>query len=164
MLLGPLVLIALRVYLQIYVEHSKRLDRLAQRVPVVRAPNLVPLQNRLMRFISGVIFYLLLPVAMMLFAWKAAVFPVWGSSLLCVIVSHGMLSLRSVSSRLKALLSAGAAILAGVVIFGFGPVRLRSFDLERMNLSGQWLVSHDLRGANLYRANLEHANLSGANL
>jgi hypothetical protein len=148
MLLGPLVLIALRVYLQIYVEHSKRLDRLAQRVPAVRAPNLVPLQNRLMRFISGVIFYLLLPVAMMLFAWKAAVFPVWGSSLLCVaagvIVSHGMLSLRSVSSRLKALLSAGAAILAGVVIFGFGPVRLRSFDLERMNLSGQWLVSHDL--------------------
>ena len=40
MLLGPAVLIALRVYLQIYVEHSDRLDRLARSVSVVRAANL----------------------------------------------------------------------------------------------------------------------------
>jgi hypothetical protein len=38
MLLGPAVLIALRVYLQIYVEHSARLDRLARSVSAVRAP------------------------------------------------------------------------------------------------------------------------------
>jgi hypothetical protein len=35
-------LIALRVDLQIYVERSDRLDRLAQLMPVVRAPTLVP--------------------------------------------------------------------------------------------------------------------------
>jgi len=81
MLLGPAVLIALRVYLQIYVEHSDRLDRLARSVSAVRAPTLVPLQNSLIRLFSGLIFYLLLPVAMMLFAWKAAVFPAWGSAL-----------------------------------------------------------------------------------
>jgi hypothetical protein len=34
MMIGPLVLIVLRVYLQIYVEHSGRLDRLAQSVSV----------------------------------------------------------------------------------------------------------------------------------
>src|SRR5262245_58590871 len=45
MLLGPAVLIALRVYLQIYVEHGDRLDRLARSVSAVRAPTLVPLQN-----------------------------------------------------------------------------------------------------------------------
>ena len=45
MLLGPAVLIVLRVYLQIYVEHSDRLDRLARSVSAVRAPTLVPLQN-----------------------------------------------------------------------------------------------------------------------
>src|SRR5262249_52512099 len=92
MLLGPAVLIALRVYLQIYVEHSDRLNRLARSVSIVRAPTLVLLRNPLIRVFSGLTFYLLLPVAMMLFAWKAAVFPAWGSGLLCVatgvVVSH----------------------------------------------------------------------------
>jgi hypothetical protein len=69
-LLGPALLIALRVYLQIYVEHSDRLDRLARSASVVRAPTLVPLQNSLIRLFSGLIFYMLLPVTMMLFAWK----------------------------------------------------------------------------------------------
>jgi hypothetical protein len=45
MLLGPAVLIALRIYLQIYVEHGDRLDRLARSMSVVRAPTLVPLKN-----------------------------------------------------------------------------------------------------------------------
>jgi hypothetical protein len=34
MLLGPTVLIVLRVYLQIYVEHSQRLDRLARSMSI----------------------------------------------------------------------------------------------------------------------------------
>ena len=41
MLLGPAVLIMLRVYLQIYVEHSNRLERLGRSMPAVRAPALV---------------------------------------------------------------------------------------------------------------------------
>jgi len=41
MLLGPAVLVMLRVYLQIYVEHSDRLERLRQAMPAVRAPTLV---------------------------------------------------------------------------------------------------------------------------
>ena len=86
MLLGPAVLIALRVYLQIYVEHGDRLDRLARSVSVVRAPTLLPLQNSLIRLFSGLIFYMFLPVAMMLFARKAAVFPGWGSALCGVAV------------------------------------------------------------------------------
>ena len=52
MLLGPAVLIVLRVYLQIYVEHSDRLDRLARSVSAVRAPTLVPLQNSLIRLVQ----------------------------------------------------------------------------------------------------------------
>jgi hypothetical protein len=68
MLLGPTLLIALRLYLQIYVEHSNRLDRLARRMPAARAPTLVPLKNPLIRIVSGLTFYLLLPVVMMLFA------------------------------------------------------------------------------------------------
>jgi len=52
MLLGPALLIALRVYLQIYVEHSDRLNRLSRSMSAVRAPTLIPLQNPLMRIMS----------------------------------------------------------------------------------------------------------------
>jgi uncharacterized protein YjbI with pentapeptide repeats len=167
MLLGPAVLIVLRAYLQIYVEHSDRLDRLARSVSVMRAPTLVPLQNSLIRLFSGLIFYLLLPVALLLFAWKAAVFPAWGSGLfgvaVAVIVGHVMLPLSRFTWRSKALLSAGAAALAWGLIFGLGPLR-RPFDLGHANLSGQWLVSDDLSRANLRVANLNGANLLKANL
>jgi hypothetical protein len=177
MLLGPTVLIVLRVYLQIYVEHSDRLDRLAQSVSIVRTPTLVPLRNPLIRVLSGLTFYLLLPVAMMLFAWKAAVFPAWGSGLLCiatgVVVSHVMLPFSRFSWRTKALLSITAAIIAGAVILGFGPPR-RQFNLFHANLSGQWLHGDDLRiayltvanlsGTNLGYADLTRANLGAANL
>ena len=142
MLLGPAVLIVLRIYLQIYVEHSDRLDRLARSMSAVRAPTLVPLQNSLIRLFSGLIFYLLLPLTMLLFAWKAAVFPAWGSGLLgvavAVIASHVMLPFSRFSWRSKALLSVSAAIVAGGVMLGFGPLH-RPFDLFRANLSGQWL-------------------------
>src|SRR6476659_2431244 len=108
MLLGPAVLIGLRVYLQIYVEHSERLERLlARSMSIARAPMLVPLQNPLIRFVSGLIFYLLLPLTMLLFAGKAAVFPAWGSGLLgvaaAVVASHLMLPLKKFSWPSKAL-------------------------------------------------------------
>jgi uncharacterized protein YjbI with pentapeptide repeats len=177
MLLGPAVLIVLRVYLQIYVEHSDRLDRLARSVSVVRAPTLVPLQNSLIRLFSGLIFYILLPLTMMLFAWKAGVFPAWGSGLfgvaVAVITSHVMLPFSRFSWRSKGLLSLSAAIVVGFVMVNFGPLH-RPFNLERANLSDQWLPEGDLRranltfaklsGANLYRANLSRANLDRANL
>jgi Pentapeptide repeats (8 copies) len=168
MLLGPAVLILLRVYLQIYAEHSDRLDRLARSVSLVRAPTLVPLQNSLIRLFSGLIFYMLLPVAMMLFAWKAAVFPAWGLGLfgiaVAAIASHVMLPFSRFSWRLRGLLSVSAAIIAGGVMLGFGPLQHRQFDLVHANLSGQWLLRKDLSKANLIGANLREANLFGANL
>jgi Pentapeptide repeats (8 copies) len=167
MLLGPAVLIALRVYLQIYVEHSDRLDRLARSMSVVRAPTLVPLRNSLIRLFSGLTFYFLLPVTMLLFAWKAAVFPAWGAALFAVaaavIASHVMLPFSRFSWRSRGLLSVGAAIIAAGVMLGFGPPH-RPPDLFRANLSGQYLVDEDLRKAMLIHANLRDANLSRANL
>jgi uncharacterized protein YjbI with pentapeptide repeats len=167
MLLGPAVLIALRVYLQMYVEHSDRLDRLARSVSIVRAPTLVPLQNSWIRLFSGLIFYLLMPVTMILFAWKAAVFPAWGLGLsgvaVAVIVSHLTLPFSRFSWRTRGLLSVSAAILAGGVMLGFGPPH-RPFNLFRANLSGQWLLGQDLRKADLRSANVRDATLGGANL
>jgi hypothetical protein len=99
----------------IYVEHSDRLDRLTQSVSAVGAPTSVPLRNPLIRVLSGLTFYLLPPVAMILFAWKAAVFPTWGAGLLCVatgvIASHVMLPFNKFAWRSKALLSVVVAII-----------------------------------------------------
>ena len=171
MLLGPAVLIVLRVYLQIYVEHSNRLGRIARRVPVVRAPTLVPLKNSLIRWFNGLTFYLLLPLVMLLFALKAAVFP-WGLALFCVaigvIASHAMLPLHKISWPARGLLSLSATLVAagimvGILMHGYWPFR-RAFNLDRANLAGQWLVIADLSGASLYGANLESANLQHATL
>jgi Pentapeptide repeats (8 copies) len=128
---------------------------------------LAPFHNPLIRYFSGLIFYLLLPLTMLLFAWKAAVFPRWGSGLFCVAVavvaSHLMLPLTKFSWRSKALLSTGTALVVFAMIVGVGPVR-RPFALFRANLSGRWLVGEDLGGADLNNANLTGANLSRASL
>jgi hypothetical protein len=168
MLLGPAVLIALRIYLQMYVEHGDRLDRLARWASAERALTLVPLQNQLVRLLSALTFYLLLPVTIMLFAWKAAVFPRWwGAGLFAiaaaVIIGHVMLPFSRFSWLSKGLLSVGAAIIAGAVMLGLGPPH-RPFNLFRANLSGQWLEGQDLRGAYLELANLRDALLFGADL
>ena len=135
MIIGPLVLIVLRVYLQIYVEHSSRLDRLAQSVSVVRPPTLVPLENSWIRLFSGLVFYALLPAIMLCFAWKAAVLPksalftVVTTLAIGVIAYHEML----LSWRPKGLLTASVAIIVGGIIFGF--LSPRRFNLYRANLS-----------------------------
>jgi uncharacterized protein YjbI with pentapeptide repeats len=177
MLLGPAVLIVLRIYLQIYVEHSARLDRLARAMSAIRAPTLVPLGNSLIRFFSGLIFFTLLPATMMLFAWKADVFPTLGLGLFsvaaAVTASHVMLRSSRLSWRSKGLRSLSVAIIAGGLLLAFGPSH-RAFHLYRANLSGQWLQGENLEGADLRLANLSGANLreailvdadlSGANL
>jgi hypothetical protein len=45
----------------------------------------------------------------------------------------------------------------------FGPLS-RPFQLFRANLSDQWLISIDLKGASLFYANLARTNLNGADL
>src|SRR6478609_11987160 len=75
MLLGPAVLIVVRVYLQIYVEHSERWDRLARSMSIARAPMLVPLQHPLIRYFSGLMFSLLLPLTMLFFALESRRIP-----------------------------------------------------------------------------------------
>ena len=117
MLLGPTILIVLRIYLQIYVEHNDRLNRIAQRMPVVRAPTLTP-KNPLIRCFSGLTFYFLLPVTMLFFAWKAAVFPTLrGSGLVCVtagvITSHATLPTSRGLMGNEGVAERGVAILLG---------------------------------------------------
>ena len=143
MLLGPAVLIILRLYLQIYVKHREQLGRLAQSMSIVRSPALILLDHPLLRFFSAGIFYLLLPLIMLFFAWKAAVFPAWGWGLLAVaavvIASHVMLLPLNISWRSKALPSTGVAIAVVGILAGFGPVP-RPFELFRATCQGSFLL------------------------
>ena len=166
MVLGPAVLIALRVYLEIYVEHSVRLDQLAHSVSAVRAPTLVPLDNPLIRFVGGLIFYAMLPVTILLFAWKASVFPGWGSQLFGLAVGVIVMMLfRKLKTDVYSSLSASfivATIAASIMTTYFGSYRV--FNLRDVNLSDRWLKGEHLLNANLNGANLSRANLSSANL
>jgi Pentapeptide repeats (8 copies) len=181
MLLGPAFLIVQRVYLQIYVEHSERLDRFARSMSAPRAPNLVPVKNWLLRLFSGAIFYLLLPVTMMFFAWKAAVFPTWGLGLLCValgvIASHAMLWLNRFCwlwpLPLKVLTSATVCAVFVVLSVVFNLLTmpenarfLSSLSSDFDYFPGEYLVR---RPFNLERAHLPglwlpKSDLRGANL
>ena len=167
MLLGPAVLISLRIYLQFYVEHERRLNRIARWISAARAPTLAPDRIPLMRAFIGFAFYLLLPLMMLAFFWKAAVFPDWGTALLsiaaAVIAAHLLLPLRRLSWLRRAILSLFAAILAVALTISFGPLH-RPFNLLRANLSDQGLTGVDLADANLIYANLRGADLSGVNL
>jgi hypothetical protein len=104
--IGPTVLIVLRVYLQIYVEHQRRLDRIAQLIPAGRAPTLTPDKNALMRAFRGFAIYLLLPVTMIAFWLKAAALPKYGRDFLIVVIAvvamHLTLPFRRLSWPLRA--------------------------------------------------------------
>jgi uncharacterized protein YjbI with pentapeptide repeats len=172
MLLGPAVLIVLRIYLQIYVEHQRRLDRIAQWMPPARAPILTPDKNLLLRSFRGFAFYLLLPLAMLAFWWKAAAFPEWGQAFAIVVAAviavHSTILFRRLSWSRRAVIILVVTTLAIAVTVSGIPFR-RPFNLFRANLADQWLVRADLKNAglayaNLLRVNFVYANLAGANL
>lgn len=167
MLIGPAVLISLQIYLQFYVEHVRRLNCIARWISAARAPTLAPDRIPLMQAFIGFALYLLLPLMMLAFFWKAAVFAHWGTALLvvaaAVVAMHLLLPLRRLSWRLRTILSLSAAILTGSLMMSFGPWQ-RPFNLVRVNLSGQWLGGVDLKHANLAYANLTDADLTGADL
>jgi hypothetical protein len=143
-----------------------------------------------LRSFRGFAFYLLLPLAMFAFWWKAAVFPKWGWAFAivtaAVVAMHLTLLFHRLSWTRRAVISLGIAILPVAACIGAGrgggvstvwlpgplgpmttsfgiPFR-RPFNLFRANLADQWLVVDNLKGAYLIGANLSNAELSNADL
>ena len=167
MLLGPAVLIILRVYMQVYIEHGSRLEGLGRSAVAVRAPTLIPFRNPLIWVIAVFAYYFVLPLTLVQFAWRAAAFPAWGSSLLCVAVwacvGQSALAFSRISWLAKTLLSVAAVIFAASILFHFGPLH-RSLILNHANLSNQWLDEDDFRWAQLSYANVSNTNLVSSDL
>jgi Pentapeptide repeats (8 copies) len=169
--IGPVILIRLRVYLQIYIEHWRRLEPICRQLVKVRAPTLAPVQNPLLRSFAGLVIYLLLPVTMLAFTWKAAVLPAWGSGLLCitaaVAMSHLLLALGC-SWRLGTGVSAATALVTALIVYAL-PIAymLRTHGPESVydgikQGSVAYSTSSDIHGIWLVRRpfNLFHAGLS----
>ncbi len=164
---GPAILIALRIYLQVYVKHWYRLESVRRRMPAAdRTLTLSPLRTPILRAFAAFTLYLLLPLTMLAFTWKASVLPGWGQSLLYVTVAvtaaHLVLPFRW-DGQVKVLLSITITILLAALMYNQEPP-IRGFNLFRADLSQQWLVDGRLPFANLRFANLEDANLEFANL
>jgi hypothetical protein len=179
-IVGPALLIALRVYLHIYIEHYRRLEPIGRLLRPIRPPTLMALKNPLLRFMIGLVLYALLPFTMIAFTLKAAVLSTWVPGLVfatyAVIVSHVLLWFtRSWRWRSRASLGLDVGIIFGIAVFStiatlavsvllVGQSPRRPFDLFRADLPKQWFPDRDLSGANLIRANLAETNFAGADL
>lgn len=159
--LGPGVLFVLRIYLQILYERRDELEGAGS--PQDRAGSCW------LTVFELITAYLALPVAMLAFAWKAAVFPVPGLILAVAAVVAATIPLwisfpsawkrRGCNTTISIVLTA-VGLLS--VVFSLNGNWKRSFDLSQTQLTGQVLAGLDFSYATLRSTNLTFSDLSGA--
>ena len=168
--IGPLVLISLTWYLQIFIEYKRILDMSYKRP---RLPYLFNLKSVSAQELSKLIFFWLSPGVLVVFSYKASSH---NSSavivMLTIMTALWMLWVRikyvsGVVSRV--LFRTTWFVLVVIVFVKFDVIRSELFPkrelyLFRSDLKGRDLRDTDLTGGYLREANLEGANLEGANL
>ncbi len=167
LLVLPVIVIAVRVYLQIYVHHWHWLDRITKRFSTRRVPVLSPLRQPLLRLFTGFILYALVPLVLSVLAYKAMVIPNWGVALLCVAIVVGYVQVCPNRwlwpvKIVPPILVFAAAIF--IVYEGKLSAFRRPFQLELANLERAILTSQDMKRANLVNTNLRQAKLSRTDL
>jgi uncharacterized protein YjbI with pentapeptide repeats len=167
LLVGPLGLIAITIYLHLFLAELNRITWLDE---YDKQPFLFNFQNRFSRVLAFLIFYAITPIMMVAFSWKSAVME-WRNLMYfsTVVVTAGMLFLY-LKSRLKlpaSLLWFIPAIFFIIVSFAGMPIlaKMLNINLTRsLNLERAQLARKKLQYANLSRANLRLADLSETNL
>jgi Pentapeptide repeats (8 copies) len=166
---GPLVLMALLLYLHILQERLLRYDALEADQ---RLPHIFNMGDPVSRLLSWCLFYWMVPMLLALFAWKAGPLPeapLIGSVAIIVTMLLVWLQMRRcpVAWR-RCNISLGVvliALLALVPSIATGQIgRNRQLNLFEAVLEKRDLSGYHLRAANLSRANLKGAFLSEANL
>lgn len=174
LVVGPLLLIGVRVLLQVYVEHWRALE--GDAAGVSRA--ISPLHHPLLRVATWFVMWLLVPLTLAGYVWKAMGLPeTWGYALFVVLVfSVGIMAIHfawGLSRTRRGWLAFAAAAAFLIATTGFSmihdrgwrrPLDLRFAELVRTDLSGMDLRRADLRSSNLEQADLSGAILRGANL
>ena len=77
LIVGPLLLIGVRIYLQIYVQHWREFDTIANARKIKGAAVVSPMRHNLLRLMVGAVFYFLVPIALAAFTWKGMAIPKW---------------------------------------------------------------------------------------
>lgn len=174
LLVGPIVLIALAVYLHIFVGQHRRLE-IAQESSHPMLPNF---NDRTPRLAVYLIFYWMVPVTLAVFAWKASPRPV-GPYLGCLAVGVAFVMFMLQCRRCRREWRTWALLFpaAAFILFSLGTyvttihrkldlsrVDLSWTDLRAVNLSGARLSGVNLCKADLFEADLSDAILFDANL
>ena len=187
LVVGPLLVLAITVYLHVFLEHLMALKKKAS-ASVAEAPYLFNLGHASSDFLSHVIFFWLTPAVLALFAWKALSLPIGLLLFMEFAVATGWsiwlvrrrrADRRDVQEEAKEkkekqragswlrrarpwLAAAAATLVLALAYTGWLRGQLRAIHgmgLYQADLSGQ-----DLRDRLLTRADLREASLRGANL
>ncbi len=166
MVAAPALLIGMRFYLEVYVQHWRQLD--AELDPETEPKTLSPLKHPRLRIFSAVVLYFLLPAILVLFAWKVAAKDVWGEAFLVLtavcVVAQVYPFVRRHWSRRTARDGMTGALFFFVIFGALYEWRLphRGLNLVREDLKVADLAEEDLRDAVLVGADLTGADLTGA--
>ena len=179
--IGPVILIALTIYLHVFVGYHSILSASQNGRGL---PYIFNLQSRLARYVSGMLLYWLVPYILFVFSYKAA--PRLGSNRLVIItvavtIVLVWVKIRRWSSSQRRNRYRSLWLIEGVLVYilvlqlgnssslltrplNLFHANLEAQDLEAINLRRALLVKANLRQANLQRANLQQAFLQGADL
>lgn len=184
LLLGPVILMFLRIYVQTYYEHSLLLEKIMERRGITK-PAVLNYQNHFfLCWIKEFNLYFLIPLVMFCFIIKSAVLPHWAVSLSAVTTVIILIHLWFMKKDYGKYLSLPKVILIGGILsclsVGFyfvdriidgviRPMNLEQADLSNLNLTERFMVKANLQEANLknaklWRTNLKEAKLQYANL
>jgi hypothetical protein len=171
LVIGPAVLIALTSYLHIFLGYHRSLGITQQRQPL---PFIFNLQTRTARCITGFLFYVLTPLVLLVFSYKAAPRPEGGlllfltagftAVLVWLAIRRAAPGTRHVRSWLLWLIEGVLVATILLHIFDSRSLISRELELAKADLSKQDLSGTDLRKADLREAILAEADLREANL
>ena len=168
----PVILIGLRAYLQIYVDHWRRLDRISRGFRFAREPTLSALRHPVLRLCTGFVLYALIPLVLGVLTYEAMVFPGWGPMMLALAITVALAQALYPIVKWRATVIPSILMLAIVAIASHiglldtfrRPFELQLANLDRANLEGQDLDKAFLVRASLRESNSKFAKLRGANL
>ena len=184
LLLGPITLVLLRSYIQVYYEHIYVLERIIAKKNFNKIPILSLEDNFLLKIVKDFNLYLLIPITMFFFVEKSSAIPVWGGGMAfytAIVISLHIFFFKRNFFEVRytihlALMSLLAISIAAILFFSLKPkdgllrpMNLKNADLCHCNLTEHYLEradleEADLREAKLWRANLKNAKMSYTNL
>lgn len=158
--IGPAVIVALTVYLHIFLAHHRFYDV----PPDQRLPTLFNIPVFPARLTIWLIFYWMVPVTLSVFAWKARPLNPEGDILLIATI---LVSLALTVIQIRRSPSGQRSIFALLAFSIFALFTYSIFNLMEdrvISLANEDLTGRDLRRTDLHVVNVRGANLTGATL